>query len=86
MCSLCTTDGLVSTSATKNINFETLPGGVTAVTDTATANLALTIGNKNEAPSFQKTIYAISGLEGPVNMSSAYSPFYNYNVFTIAFS
>ncbi|XP_021355490.1 cadherin-23-like isoform X2 [Mizuhopecten yessoensis] len=68
--SLNSATGLLSTSST-NINFETV--GVTTVTvsvivsdgtATVTSDLALTITDVNEAPSFQKSQYTSSGSEG----------------------
>ncbi|XP_078337333.1 uncharacterized protein LOC111138019 [Crassostrea virginica] len=66
-------NGLISTSPTQNINYESLSGTSTSfqltVTvsdgyDTSTATLTVSIADQNEAPQFGKALYAISGSEG----------------------
>ena len=68
--------GLISTSPTQNINYESLSGTSTSfqltVTvsdgyDTSTATLTVSIADQNEAPQFGKALYAISGSEGAVS-------------------
>lgn len=69
------TAGLISTSSTQNINYETVSATSTSyqltVTvsdgyDTSTSTLTVSIADKNEAPVFGKATYAISGTEGAV--------------------
>ncbi|XP_063404862.1 cadherin EGF LAG seven-pass G-type receptor 1-like [Mytilus trossulus] len=64
--------GLISTSATKNINYEavsttsfTFTITVSDTKDSASQNLTVTIANQNEAPVFTKTSYLLSVNEGP---------------------
>ncbi|XP_078310911.1 uncharacterized protein LOC111132593 isoform X2 [Crassostrea virginica] len=68
-----TATGLISTSSTQTINFETLGAAgtsyvitvtVTDTFDTATQSLTVAITDQNEAPVFGKNSYAISGDEG----------------------
>lgn len=70
-----TTAGLISTSSTQNINYETVSATSTSyqltVTvsdgyDTSTSTLTVSIADKNEDPVFGKETYAISGTEGAV--------------------
>ncbi|XP_052706998.1 cadherin-23-like [Crassostrea angulata] len=71
--SIDSTTGLISTSSTQNINYETVSATSTSyqltVTvsdgyDTSTSTLTVSIADKNEAPVFGKETYAISGTEG----------------------
>ncbi|XP_061179511.1 protocadherin-like wing polarity protein stan, partial [Saccostrea echinata] len=71
--SLNTATGLISTSSTQNINFESVSTTATTyvititATDgqaTATDTLSIVITDQNEAPVFGKASYAISGNEG----------------------
>lgn len=68
-----TATGLLSTSSTQNINYESIVSTATTyvititATDsqaTATQTLSVAITNQNEAPVFGKDSYAISGNEG----------------------
>ena len=67
--------GLLSTSSTQSINYETVATTATTYVITITASdgqatatqtLSVAITDQNEAPVFGKTSYAISGNEGPV--------------------
>lgn len=67
--------GLLSTSSSQNINYESIVSTATTyvititATDgqaTATQTLSVAITNQNEAPVFGKDSYAISGNEGLV--------------------
>nr|XP_022309583.1 protocadherin Fat 4-like [Crassostrea virginica] len=69
-----TASGLLSTSSTQSINYETVATTATTYVITITASdgqatatqtLSVAITDQNEAPVFGKTSYAISGNEGP---------------------
>ncbi|XP_052079677.1 protocadherin Fat 4-like isoform X2 [Mytilus californianus] len=77
-------NGLVSTSASTNINFEgvsstsfTFTITVTDTKDSASQNLSISIANQNEAPVFTKKAYALSVDEGVAGTTLA-DPSYLY--------
>lgn len=66
-------DGLITTSSTTNINYESLATSTVVVnvhvsdgTASATSSLTISIMDVNEAPVFGKTLYQITGTEGNV--------------------
>lgn len=68
--------GLISTSSTTNINFESLATASIEInihisdgTDSATSNLTITILDLNEAPVFGKNLYYLTGPEGSAGSS-----------------
>ncbi|XP_061171751.1 protocadherin Fat 4-like [Saccostrea echinata] len=68
--------GLISTSFTTNINYESLAAASIDVniqisdgTDSATSNLTITILDLNEAPIFGKNLYYLTGPEGSAGSS-----------------
>lgn len=65
------TNGLITTSSTTNINYESLATSTVVVnvhvsdgTASATSSLTISIMDVNEAPVFGKTLYQITGTEG----------------------
>ncbi|XP_076113785.1 uncharacterized protein LOC143082107 [Mytilus galloprovincialis] len=77
-------NGLVSTSASSNINYEgvsstsfTFTITVTDTKNSASKNLSISIANQNEAPVFTKKAYALSVDEGVAGATLA-DPNYLY--------
>ncbi|XP_078334887.1 protocadherin Fat 4-like [Crassostrea virginica] len=65
------TTGLISTSSSANINFESLTSASVVVnvqlsdgTTSATSSLTVSVMDVNEAPGFGKTLYHLTGTEG----------------------
>ncbi|CAC5406188.1 unnamed protein product [Mytilus coruscus] len=76
--------GLISVSATTNVNYEAVSSTsftftitVSDTKDSASQNLTVTIANQNEAPVFKKTSYVLSVDEGPAGTVLA-DPSYLY--------
>lgn len=72
-------DGLITTSSTTNINFESLATSTVVVnvhvsdgTASATSSLTIFIMDVNESPVFGKTLYQITGTEGNVRIFVAF--------------
>lgn len=78
------TAGLITTSSTNNINYESFTTKTADITVTVSDGqdsdaelLQVTITNVNEAPVFVQNSYSISGNEGPVCTYSRFTHFFH---------